>query len=433
MRLPVLHLNQMLCVSGASKVMENLAALTDEARFEPMLAGIHADEAHVAHLRERGFKAAALGLDMAGLRELIDPGVSFAVVVHRSGHQQPEWDRVLPALKRSGAAAIMERSIFGYPDKGQGGFAVDVHVCNSMNTLRRDWLARGRPDLDRYLETHRVIYNPVVVGDPKACHKQGRLLRKKLGIPSDAFVLSTVTRPDPNKLDYILAAVFPRLRQTLGDVYLIARSLPDAIAKSLEKTCGRHFINLPTASKTQDVTATLAASDVMVHMSTIGESFGMAIAEAMSLGKPVITNETRQDSKSNAQGELIKHGESGYLFNDSYSVYRQLVTLAEKSGERERVGANAQARFVEGTLCPAHVIRQWQRTLVDACGEHAQGLSVPGEPSSQVSTGLFQEYLNDCDGPAQSQPYSVPLLDKPWAVQADLRRLCFRGKRRFAA
>jgi len=216
-------------------------------------------------------------------------------------------------------------------------------------------------------------------------------------------------------------------------VYLIARSLPDAIAKPLEKSCGRHFINLPSANKTEDVTATLAASDVMVHMSTIGESFGMAIAEAMSLGKAVITNETRQDSKSNAQGELIKHGESGYLFNDSYSVYRQLLFLAENAGERERVGISAQERFTEGTLCPAHVIRQWQRTVVDACGKHAQSLSVPGEPSSRVSTGLFKEYLHHCDGPAQTQPYPVPLLDKPWAMQADLRRLCFRGKRRFAA
>lgn len=433
MTIPLLHLNRLLCIGGATKVMENLAVLGDRSRFEPVLAGVQADEAYVQTLKARGIQAGPLGEDLSGLDRLIRPGKPFAVIVHRSGHADPVWDRVLPALRRAGAKVILERSIFGYADTGIGGRAIDLNCCNSLDTLRRLWHRCGRPDPEVYLKRHGVIYNPVVVGDRSACEKRGWEIREQLGIPRDAFVISTVTRPDPNKLDYILAAVFPRLAQKLGGVYLLARRLPDAIADPIRRSCGDRFVNLPASTDALDTLGTIAASDVMVHMSTIGESFGMAIAEAMSLGKPVITNETRQHSKSNAQGELIRHGESGYLYNDSYSVHRKICELYGDIQLRRRVGLAARERFASGSLSPEHVIGQWQREIAERMGPCSLGLTRNDESSSRVDPQAFRDYLVMRDGPGQSLPSSIPLADKHWAWKSDIQRLGYRIRRRFAA
>jgi hypothetical protein len=73
------------------------------------------------------------------------------------------------------------------------------------------------------------------------------------------------------------------------------------------------------------VTRHLAAADVMLHYARYGESFGYALAEAALAGLPVIVQSTPWGD--NAQAELIRDGETGFVVRDYPGAKRALAKL----------------------------------------------------------------------------------------------------------
>jgi glycosyltransferase involved in cell wall biosynthesis len=90
-----------------------------------------------------------------------------------------------------------------------------------------------------------------------------------------------------------------------------------------------------------------ASSDIMVHASTWGESFGYTIAEAMAAGVPVIVRTTPWGD--NAQVELVQNGRSGYVCASVPEMGRRLTELAQDPHLRERLGTAARDRMMQ--LC----------------------------------------------------------------------------------
>ncbi len=428
----MLHLTDNLVVGGCARVMHNLESLADRRVFTPMLAGLGGAESYVAQLREDGAKATIVGNDLSGLDALLDSQHQFAAVVHRSGEETPVWNRVLPALKDAGATVLIERSIFGYPDRGPASGHADLIFCNSLHTLWRHWRASGRPSLDEYLRRHRVIYNPVVLNPTQRELAALRVRqRETLNIPSDAFVVGDVCRPTPDKLDFMMASIMPRLCREKPDVYFVARRFPDAVADGMVRRLGDRFRNLPVTNNLADIAATYAALDVLVHMSTMGESFGMAIAEAMRCGLPVIANETPRSDQNNAQIELIVHGKTGFLASDPLSVLRHLRELARSPELLQTLGAAAKARFEVPPLSPASVIQQLESEIVHAA--LAKGWEIPRAPpvsKRQPSNQAMREYLMSYAGTITGPRAPTPWREVPWRTSVNARRWLWRVRRK---
>jgi len=86
--------------------------------------------------------------------------------------------------------------------------------------------------------------------------------------------------------------------------------------------------------------------DVFIAASNIGESFGMVIAEAMSLAVPVLTIST--ENNDNAQIELVDNNVTGLVVkHDSEMVTSALNHLYENPDLRRKFGANAQKKVAE--------------------------------------------------------------------------------------
>ena len=195
MKIPVLHVTDDLRVGGVAHVMQGLSALADKRYFEPMAVGLTGFESFAESLTSRGVPSYVIGEDLSGLEELIPKGTPFAAVLHRSGEASETWDRVLKYLKGHGAQAIVERSVFGYPDKSQTGKISDRIFCNSKDTLLKHWQMMGEPDIEGYLKKYRTIYNPVNYGaDDDVLEIARREFREANGIPEDAFVVGDVAR-----------------------------------------------------------------------------------------------------------------------------------------------------------------------------------------------------------------------------------------------
>jgi hypothetical protein len=100
------------------------------------------------------------------------------------------------------------------------------------------------------------------------------------------------------------------------------------------------------------------AADVFASASSIGESFGLAIAEAMALGVPVVTSSTPWTD--NAQVEVLDNGVNGWLANHPRVFAEALADLLGDDARRQAFGAAAREK-VERCFHPVALTRQLER------------------------------------------------------------------------
>jgi len=88
-----------------------------------------------------------------------------------------------------------------------------------------------------------------------------------------------------------------------------------------------------------DSAAALRALDIVVHASTQPEPFGLAIAEGMACGKPVIV------SAAGGAIEIVTDGVDALTHSpgDASALTDCIVKLAQDSGLRNRIGVAARA------------------------------------------------------------------------------------------
>jgi glycosyltransferase involved in cell wall biosynthesis len=321
-------------------------------------------------------------------------------------------------------------NIFGYVDDGPAARRIDLHLFNSMHTMWRHWTLRGRPPVESYLDRHRTIYNPVTLhAEPVRLSELRARGRARLGIPPDGFVVGDVCRPDPRKLDYMLAAIAPRLDREVGGLHVVTQRFPDGVAAALRRVLGDRYHNLPFAVDRDALLETYAAMDVFAHFSTMGESFGMAVAEAMRCGLPVVANETPGAKQNNAQPELIEEGRTGFFANDPYTAVRRLAELAADGALRRRLGEAGARRFTVPPLAPASIARQLEAEIARLAA--AKGLGpAPVAYERLPSRAEEAAYLASYRPRRMAPPLPAPAADRPWRLAADARRLTWRVVRR---
>lgn len=101
-----------------------------------------------------------------------------------------------------------------------------------------------------------------------------------------------------------------------------------------------HFI-LADQRPPSEVSLWQASADLIVHPVTGQEPFGMAVVEAMGMGRVVVATD------AGGPREIINDGVNGFLVppGDAKALGNKIVELLQDSDELERVGGNA---FVRG-------------------------------------------------------------------------------------
>ena len=425
-KIVLVHVCQNLVLVGRGRMMQNLAKLQVGGAFLPIVAGITGATSTVTYLKSLGIQAAILGANLEGLEAVVSKGVPFAVVVHRSGEESEIWNYVVPKLQAEGARVILDANVFGYADRGAVARIVDMVICNSLHTLWRHWNALGRPDIQRYLDKHRVIYNPVLFNPTEHDISDARSkMRQKLGVPKDAIVFFDICRPAPEKLDWMIVDVLRALCRHRENVYFIARSYPEGIAKTLRQFMNGRFFNLPVTSDEREMLATIAAGDVMLHMSSMGESFGMAIAEAMRCGRPVIANATPSAKQNNAQVELISQGKNGFISTGPATTLSHCRMLVDDPELRATMGKNVRAAFNSGALCPESIGSEFDAEL------STKFFGQPMIDRRQPSKLICADYLSNYHPETYREPLFVGGVSLYWRSKVSFNRLIWRFRRKY--
>lgn len=422
MIITVLHVSETLTLGGCCRVMEHLAADADRENFNSLLCGMSGDADYLKHLESRGLRY--LLLEREGVSMLASLPKPWVAVVHRAGNATPFWSRWIPLLKKSGAAAVIERNIFGLADRRNAEW-VDRICANSLNTLWHHWRHSGEPEITHYLTRHRVLYNALDFEPDMALVQAKRAEgRAALGIAPDAFVLGVVTRPDARKIDAILTALAPHLKRRIPNFTLVTRRYPQALATKLTAILGDRYHNLDVAHGKGAMIETYALMDVFGNFPGIGESFGMALAEAMRCGVPSIALDMPGRNKGNSQRELIENGVTGFLPDSPAGVVQALEMLSRDPEKRQAMGAAARSRMLAPPFALSSVLQQFEALVHELAGDAARN-----SPEIQPSKAEMTEYLHH---------YPSPLTldwrqDASLNLEAATKRLYWKVMRRLSA
>jgi hypothetical protein len=189
-----------------------------------------------------------------------------------------------------------------------------------------------------------------------------------------------------------------------------------------------------SSSDPKRLAAFYRAADVFASASSIGESFGLAIAEAMALGVPVVTSSTPWTD--NAQVEVVDNGLTGWVANHPQAFAEAVADLLADERRRTTFGA-AAARKVEAMWHPLALTRKLEQLY--------ESVTTTGLPPADWTPGIDEEAAFEVEYPARAAAQYRPLSPREqreaaaatrreralWAFQ-DLRAHPVKGARTLA-
>lgn len=314
-RIRVLHAVKSLGLGGTEKAMQLMAGHLDRERFQVLVFSFE-DGVRRGLLRRAGIPV-TVGPDLLAVLSRFKPHV---VHIHRAGWPEPD---LLAPVRRHHPPAVVETNVFGRLDDSPLEKTIDLHLFISRFCLDRLLAHHGRAvDPARY----RVLSYPVDTD-----------LFERLTPPQDFGrpVAGRLSRPDPGKWSglvcdttALLAAARPDFRfRVIGAIPAFERFLDErGLRGSVE--C------LPPVATDEELAAFFGSVGLLAHANDTGESFGLAIAEAMAAGLPVVTHPAA-GQRDNAQLELVEHGRTGFVARDARE-YAQAVLWLWDNPERAR-------------------------------------------------------------------------------------------------
>ncbi len=365
----VLQVIDGLRVGGAENVLLGLLELADEARLPMFVASVGPNDPRLA---ER-VRAVSRDLFLLEARGLWDPRTVAALI----------------SIIRAQRIEVVQTHLAGADF--QGGLAARltgrpcVSVLHSVVRDRRTY-GRARRLLANLATRHladRIVAVSCAVKDshveelgipsgrivvipniPAAAllldeHFDRERKRMELGL-GESPVVTTAGRLDLPKDHRTLLRALPRVLEAWPDLIVLViggGSLREAL-ESTARELGVERSVIFTGIRLDAVEA-IAASDVFCHPA-LYEGFGLALAEAMAVGTPVVA------SKVSGIVELVENGRTGILVEaeNPDALSGALIELLGDSGRRRRLAEEARAeiaaRFDAG---------EWMRRIEDVYAE----------------------------------------------------------------
>ncbi|ABM29137.1 glycosyltransferase family 4 protein [Nitratidesulfovibrio vulgaris] len=361
----VLHIAPSMGCGGTEKVLQSLACHMDATRYTCAVWSPQ-DGPRSAMLREAGVVVHIGG----------DPGMwarrlkADIVHIHRGGWPTPALLRALRAACRTTQAGLtlprfIETNVFGRHDPSAAARCIDRTLFVSHFCARRYAAVHGIPATP---PRYDVLYNPVDTGvfikgtPPPAARDYSRP------------VIGRLSRPDPGKWSRLALDFLPLLRGELHDFrYLVVGGIPEAESFVSDHGLGEHVRFMPPLLDDKELAAFYGRLSVFAHANDTGESFGLAIAEAMSAALPVVTHPC-PELRDNAQLELVQHGVTGIVAGNAEEYAAAILWLLRNPAVARRMGEAGRQKAVE--LFDIRRIAQRAADIYDDVLAHA-GRNIP--------------------------------------------------------
>ena len=288
-----------------------------------------------------------IGLEREGIAVMVlktDPAVIADAlrglgpeIIHAHAPGQPHVGDVLgPALARLPRIPTVQTNIFGRLENRAEDAWTDFRLFISWTSCVQAAQRSFRRLNEEFFRRASVAVYPVApVAPPPPDEVQS--FRRRHGIREDEVLFGRLSRPEPNKWTDLALDAFRLAAQKNRNIRLLLREPPPRISEQLRASSDAdRFVILPATADPDELLRTTASLDVVLHTSSMGESFGYGIAEPMSLGKPVVSHSVPWADQ--AQIELVRSGECGWITSSPSSMSAAMLKLAAEPGLRARMG-----------------------------------------------------------------------------------------------
>lgn len=262
-------------------------------------------------------------------------------VIHAHAPGLPfEGDVLGQALGRLPKIPVVQTNIFGRLENPPENSWVDFRLFISWTSCVQA-ARRASMGLDcKFFRRASVAVYPLDPDDGPSADEITHF-RSSIGLGERDLVFGRFSRPDPNKWTNLAIRSFRKARKRHPHLKLLLREPPSFVSNQLKNDSDQSaFIMLSATSDLDELRRTMASCDVVLHTSIMGESFGYGIAEPMNFGKPVITHSVPWLDQ--AQLELVRHGECGFLASTSGTMASSILLLAKDAELRKRLGSRGK-------------------------------------------------------------------------------------------
>jgi hypothetical protein len=369
-------------MGGTEKGLVTHAVRMDRRRWDVRVVGALGLGPRQSQLAAAGIPVDTAEGDGARLARLLEG--ADVVLVFRSGITEP----LVPAAAReAGVPVLVEWNIFGHVDHSADERQFACHLFISKFLLMRYGRRLGGVGGD-FHKRHRAAYLGLELDTLRGRAPSHRTAKAALGLDPDRPVAGRIGRAADFKWRNLLVDMVPPLLRQVPEAQLLFVGATPAKERRLKRlgVLGSCRLEEPTMND-ERLSTYYAACDVLVAAAEIGESQGLALAEAMSLGVPVVTCSTPW--VDNAQVELVDHGRTGYVANHPRPFAAAVADLLRAEERRRSFGEQARKK-VEMLLEPGKLTRQLEG-LFDAL---VAGEPPPYEwtPSSAEVDRFYEEY-----------------------------------------
>ena len=274
------------------------------------------------------------------IAEVLTQIMPDVIHAHAPGNRHA-GDILGPALKMLPAKIpVVQTNVFGRLNNPAEDAWTDFRLFISWTSCVQAARRACRPLNADFFRRASVAVYPLDPLEP-ATNAAVATFRQQHGVARNEVLFGRLSRPEPNKWTDLALDAFQIALKKNPKIKLLLREPPPLVAQKLRASAeaGRYTRSPATADSTE-LQLTLSALDVVLHTSLIGESFGYGIAEPMNLGKPVITHSVPWEDQ--AQIELVREGECGFVASTPVSMAHKILVLAEDSGLRQRLGEQAR-------------------------------------------------------------------------------------------
>jgi len=173
-----------------------------------------------------------------------------------------------------------------------------------------------------------------------------RALRRKLGLPANAFVFLFVGRFSPEKNPSGLLQAFSSLQSAEPVALAMVGPAPPSIAREVNATRLPGPVLFPGVAP--EPVEWYQAADAFV-LPSLAEGFGQVLLEAMSCALPIAAFRPAAGSNSLATAEIVADGETGILaeYGSAAALAQAMRALAANRSDAARMGERGRARCIE--------------------------------------------------------------------------------------
>jgi glycosyltransferase involved in cell wall biosynthesis len=317
-KIRIIEAGHELGLGGTEYVIQLYSKFLNKCNFEVVVVAIREGGVRTKLIEDLGVRVIVLNGDLQKLGTLLKE----ADVLHWHDNGT-ENTAVFNVIRENKPKLVIQTNVFGQYDGSTHYDLVDYDMFVSRMILVRRML-QDENLKDRFISKRKALYNPVDVNHITSLipsENQVQEFKRKNNL-QDCFIVGRIGRAADAKFHTITLDGFAEFsKRTKNTRFLLVGATPHVLEYAQALGILDKMIILENTPDLEQLLIYYSCLDIFLAVSRIGESFGLAIAEAMSVGVPVVTAST--PLKDNAQIELIDNGQTGLV------VEREAIRIAE--------------------------------------------------------------------------------------------------------